>query len=78
MEDRMTAQSHAVPWPLWPFWALWRLIVGIVEFTGRLVAVVLGFVLLVVGSILTVTVIGAILGVPLLFVGLLLVLRGIF
>ena len=74
----MTAQSHAVPWPLWPFWALWRLIVGIVEFTGRLVAVVLGFVLLVVGSILTVTVIGAILGVPLLFVGLLLVLRGIF
>jgi hypothetical protein len=78
MEDRMTAKSHALPWPLWPFWALWRLIIGIVEFTGRLVAVVLGLVLLVVGALLTVTVIGAILGVPLLFVGLLLVLRGIF
>ncbi len=61
-----------------PFVAIWRLISAIVELTGRLIAVVLGAVLMIVGVIATVTVIGAIIGVPVFLVGLLLVFRGLF
>jgi hypothetical protein len=67
-----------VPWYLWPFWALWKLVVGIVAATGRLVAVILGLVFLIVGVVLTATVIGAIVGVPLIIFGILLVVRGLF
>jgi hypothetical protein len=73
----MTKQTPT-PWYAWPFVALWKLVSGIVTLTGRLVAVVLGLALLIVGIVLTVTVIGAIVGVPIGLVGLLLILRGIF
>jgi len=63
---------------LWPFAALWRLITAIVVLTGRLVAVVLGLGLIVVGVVLCLTGIGAIIGVPLIALGLLLVGRGLF
>ena len=66
------------PWYAWPFIALWKLITGIVEFTGRLVAVILGFVLLLAGILVSLTVVGAIVGIPLAIVGFLLVLRGLF
>jgi hypothetical protein len=69
---------HKVPWILWPFWAIWKLVAGIVEGTGRLVAVILGLVFLIVGGILTVTVVGAIVGIPFVIFGLLLMLRGLF
>ncbi len=75
---RRAARRHGVHWLLLPFWALWKLIAGIVELTGRLVAVVLGFVLMLVGGILTVTVIGAIVGIPMLIIGFLLALKGMF
>jgi hypothetical protein len=71
-------KSGHVPWYLWPFWAIWKLVSGIVLLTGRLVAVILGLVLLIVGGILTVTVVGAIVGIPFIFIGILLILRGIF
>jgi hypothetical protein len=67
-----------VPWLLWPFYALWMLIAGIIRFTGRLVAVILGVVFLIVGGILTVTVIGSILGIPLMIFGFLVIIRGFF
>ncbi len=67
-----------VPWLLWPFYALWMLIAGIIRMTGRLVAVILGLVFLIVGGILTVTVIGAILGIPLMIFGFLMIVRGFF
>jgi hypothetical protein len=73
----MTHEPH-VPLLLWPFWAIWRLVTLILEMTGRLVAVVLGLVLLIVGVLLTVTVVGAIVGIPLGIFGFLLLLRGIF
>ncbi len=66
------------PWYLWPFVALWRLVAGIIGLTGRLVAVLLGVVLFVAGGLLTLTVVGAIAGIPLMIVGLLLIVRGIF
>ena len=74
----MQRTEHRTPWILWPFVALWRLIAMIVEFTGRIVAVVLGAVLMIVGIIVSLTVIGAIVGIPLAILGLLLVLRGLF
>jgi hypothetical protein len=70
--------KHKVPWYLWPFWAIWKLVVAIVEGTGRLVAVILGLVFLIVGIVLTITVVGAIVGIPFIIFGLLLMVRGLF
>ena len=62
----------------WPFIALWRLAVGIAQVTGRFVAAILGLILMVVGVVLTLTIVGAIVGIPLFTFGLLLVVRGFF
>ena len=70
--------SRHVPWMLWPFYAVAQLITGILKLTGRLLAALIGFVLLVLGGVLCLTVIGAILGVPLLIFGLMLMVRAIF
>ena len=75
----MSAENEKhVPWYLWPFWAVWMLLTGILKLTGRLVAVILGLALMVVGVVVSLTVIGAIIGVPLFITGLLLALRGFF
>ncbi len=75
----MTTQTKShVPWFLWPFVALWRLLATIVELTGRFVAMVLGIVFIIVGILVSLTIVGAIVGVPLAVIGLLLLLRGIF
>jgi hypothetical protein len=74
----MPSQPRRTPWILWPFVALWRLLAGIVEITGRLVAVILGAVLMIVGIIVSLTVVGAIVGVPLAILGFLVILRGLF
>jgi len=74
----MTETKRSTPWYAWPFVALWKLIAGIVALTGRLVAVILGFVLLLAGILVSLTVIGAIVGIPLGIVGFLLILRGLF
>lgn len=57
---------------------VWRLTRMIVEAVGRLLAVVIGFACLVVGGLLTITGIGAIVGVPLLILGLALIVKGVF
>ena len=62
----------------WPFIALWRLVIGIVQVTGRFVAAILGLILMIVGVVLTLTVVGAIVGIPLFTFGFLLVIRGFF
>jgi len=71
-------REHSIPWYAWPFWALWRLVSWIVLFAGRLIAVLLGFVLMLAGFLVSLTVIGALIGIPLFLVGLLLVFRGLF
>ncbi len=73
MEERN--QTH---WIFWPFVALWRLVTGILELTGRLIAVILGLVLMIVGVVISLTVVGAIVGVPVFLFGMLLVFRGLF
>lgn len=74
----MSEERRSVPWILWPFWAIWRLVAWIVALTGRVLAVVLGLALMIAGAVATVTVVGAVVGVPLMILGFLLVLRGIF
>lgn len=67
-----------VPILLWPFVALWRLLTWIVTATGRLVAVLIGLVVVILGGVLAATVVLAPLGIPLIIIGLLLVGRGLF
>lgn len=75
----MTHQSKGrIPWYLWPFAAIWKLLALIVEMTGRFVAMVLGVLLIFAGVLVSLTIVGAIVGVPLAIIGLLLFLRGIF
>ena len=74
----MTVGTKHTPFVFLPFVWLWELVTFILGLTGRLLAVVLGFVLLVVGLLLTLTVLGAVVGIPMLIVGLALVARGLF
>ena len=71
------AKKH-IHWYLWPFVAIWKLIAVIVEMTGRFLAMVLGVVFIIVGVIISLTIVGAIVGIPLAIIGLLLLFRGIF
>ncbi len=66
------------PWYVWPFAAIWNLVAWIVTLTGRLVAVILGFAFLILGIILTITVVGAIVGIPLAIVGVLMIVSGLW
>lgn len=72
------AEKKHIPWLLWPFYALWQLVTFILMATGRLVAILLGIVLLIVGIIISLTVVGAVVGIPLAGLGLLLLVRGLF
>jgi hypothetical protein len=67
-----------VPWYLWPFWAVWHLLTWIVRLTGRLIAIVLGFAMIFIGAVLSITVVLLPLGIPLIIFGFLLVMRGLF
>ncbi len=71
-------EERRVPWFLWPAYALWRLLTFILSATGRLVCALLGIALLIVGVTLTLSVVGAPLGIPLAILGFLLLLRAVF
>jgi hypothetical protein len=62
----------------WPFVAVWNLLSAILNLTGRLIAGVLGLALLIVGIVLTVLVVTAPVGIPLIVFGLLLLVRCLF
>jgi hypothetical protein len=70
--------ERKVPLLLWPFWAIWRLLTLILNLTGRLIAVILGLVLMVVGAILIITIVALPIGIPVAVIGFLMVLRGLF
>lgn len=75
----MTTESQKKsPWYLWPFEVIWNLVTWILSFTGRLIAAVLGLILMILGAVLTVTIIAAPIGLPLALLGLLLMVRSIF
>jgi len=74
----MEKEKKKIPWYLYPFWLIWRLVVIIIEFTGRIVGAVIGLVLMIIGVIISLTVVGAIVGIPLIIFGFLLTIRALF
>ena len=50
---------ESAPWFLWPVAALWDLLAFVLRLTGRLIGVLISLVLLVLGAVLTMTVVGA-------------------
>ena len=71
-------KTKKVPWYLWPFWMVWRLVAWVVGLTGRLLAIILGFALLVAGLLLCFTIVGMIIGIPMIMLGALMIIRGLF
>ena len=72
-----STQSH-VPVLLWPFYAVWRLLTFIISVIGRLLCALLGIALMVAGVAITMSVVGAPLGIPLASLGFLLLIRAVF
>jgi hypothetical protein len=65
-------------WIFRPLIALWKLLAGLIALTGRLTAVIIGAALMLIGGLVSLTVVGAVIGIPLAFLGLLIILRGLF
>jgi small-conductance mechanosensitive channel len=74
----MNNHSNGIPILLWPFYAVWRLLTFVVELIGRLLCGMLGIGLMVAGVAITLSIIGAPVGIPLTSVGFLLLVRSIF
>ena len=72
------SSERRVPILLWPFYALWRLLTFILNIVGRLIASLLGIAIMIAGVAITMSVIGAPLGIPLAVLGFLLVIRALF
>lgn len=66
------------PWIFWPFVALWRLLTFVLELTSRIICAVLGLIVAIVGSVITMSVIGAPVGIPLAIFGILMIVRAFF
>ena len=62
----------------WPFILIWKLITCLFCLMGRLISAIVGILIIIVGIILTVTVIGALAGIPLIIFGVLLIIRALF
>jgi len=74
----MATTPRKTPPILWPLVLLWRLVTLIANATGIILALVIGAVLMIVGWILIGTIIGALIGIPLFIIGLLLFIRGLW
>ncbi len=72
-----STQSN-MPILLWPFYAVWRLLTFLLNVIGRLVSALLGTGLMIAGVTITLSVIGAPLGIPLASLGFLLLIRALF
>ncbi len=61
-----------------PFVILWGIMEFFLNLLGRLLALIVGIVLIIIGLVLTLTIVCSIIGIPLLIFGFLLMLRSIF
>jgi len=61
-----------------PFRLVGGLLAWVLNLVGRFAAIIIGLLCMVVGVLLTITVIGGIIGIPLLIFGVLLIFRGLF
>ena len=67
-----------VPLLLWPFYAIWRLLTFVLNIVGRLICGFLGISVMITGVVITMSVIGAPVGIPLASFGFLLLVRALF
>ncbi len=72
------ANENRVPILLWPFYAIWRLLTLILNIVGRLLCALLGLTVMIGGVVITMSVVGAPIGIPLAALGFLLLIRAIF
>ena len=72
-----TTEKH-VPILLWPFYAVWRFLTIVISIIGRLLSAILGFVLMFAGVAISLSVVGAPVGIPLAVLGFLLTVRALF
>lgn len=72
-----STQSN-MPILLWPFYAIWRLLTFVLILIGRLVSALLGIGLMIAGVAITLSVVGAPLGIALASLGFLLLIRALF
>ena len=75
---RQSGRSGCLAVLTWPFVTLWMLLSTMIKLVGWILAFFLGLLLMIAGALLTVTVVGAVVGLPLAAVGLLLVMRSLF
>lgn len=67
-----------IPVLLWPFYAIWRLLTFILSVVGRLLCSILGIGIMIAGVAITMSVVGAPIGIPLASLGFLLLIRALF
>jgi len=72
------ATESQVPWILWPFYALWKTLTFILNVTGRIICAIVGLALMVVGVAISMSIVGAIIGIPLASFGFLMTVRALF
>ncbi len=63
---------------VWPFVALWTLLTTIIRLIGRIGLWIVGMLIMIAGALLTLTIVGVVVGIPLLILGFLLVARALF
>ena len=70
--------QSSVPILLWPFYVIWRLLTLILNLIGRVISALVGVALMVGGVAITLSVVGAPVGIPLASLGFLLLVRALF
>ena len=70
--------ENQVPWILWPFYAVWKILTFILNVTGRILCAIVGLAMMAAGVALSLSIVGAIVGVPLATFGFLLTVRALF
>jgi len=59
-----------VPWYLWPIYLPLKIAFFILSLCGRFVGLILAVIFILLGKFLTATIIGAIIGIPMLLIGI--------
>ena len=70
--------ERRIPWILWPFYAIWHIVTFIFELTGRIICAVIGLALMAAGVAITISVVAAPIGIPIVAFGFLLLVRALF
>ena len=65
-------------WLALPFVAFWNFFSFILTTTGRMIAAILGIIFMIIGILLTTTIVAAPVGIPLIIFGLFLMVRSVF